>query len=263
MQSKILFLLVVVFMSSCYNYKRQLYLKDEAGRFSDRPVIIETKPSEYRINARDILDIRVQSSDPEVTNIFNMNQGEGGGNWFRGDPGAMYLSGYEVNSLGLVKLPIIGEIYVKDLTLSDIQRAIQDEVDKYIINATVVVKLVSFKITVLGEVARPGYYYIYNSQANVFEALGQAGGVNPFGKREAVKLLRQMDDGTQVVLLDLTNPSIIESEFYFVQPNDVLLVDPFKANTKRDNLTALTYVTLFTSLVSTTLLILNYINPNN
>jgi polysaccharide export outer membrane protein len=222
---------------------------------------METKPQEYRINTNDILDIQVQSSDAEVTRIFNLYQGAGN-NFNQADPGAMFLTGYEVNPLGMIKLPIIGEIYVKDLTMGEIQRAIQEEVDKYIINATVVAKLVSFKVTVLGEVTAPGYYYVYNSQANIFEILGLAGDMTVYGKRDAVKLLRQTDAGTTVVLLDLTDPNLIESDYYFTQPNDIIYVEPFRATTKRDNLAALTYISLFTGLVSTTILILNYINPD-
>ncbi len=259
MRTRVLLLLIPFFLGSCYSYKRQIYLRDDVNTFSDRPVIMESKPQEYRINARDILDIRVQSQDPEASRIFNLYQGENH-NFNQADPASMYLTGYEVNPLGMVGLPIIGDIYVKDLTIGELEHTIQQEIDKYIINATVVAKLVSFKITVLGEVRNPGYYYIYNSQANIFEALGLAGDITPYGKREAVKLLRQTDEGTQVVLVDLSSPTLIESGYYFMQPNDVLYIEPFKANTKRDNLQALTYITLFTSLVSTTLLILNYVS---
>lgn len=257
------FTLLIIFTSlltSCYNYKRLIYIRDDAEKFSDRPTVIETTPKEYLLNVNDVLSINVQSPEPDVSNIFNLNSGQG--NSYRSSPMDFYLMGYIVNNLGNIKLPIIGDIYVKDLSIGDAQRVVQEEVNKYLKQANVIIKLLSFKITVLGEVARPGYFYIYNGQANIFEALGLAGDVTELGKKEGVKLFRQTRKGTEVVLIDLTDPRFMKSDYYYVQPNDIIYVEPFKANTKRTNLEMLTYLSIIFSAISATLLILNYFASN-
>lgn len=251
---------LMLLLGSCYNYNRQIYLRDDVNMFSERPTVIETAPREYLVQPNDILSISVQSTDAEVSDLFNMSSGRNDFN--RADPANLFLTGFSVERTGTIKLPIIGELNVQGKTVPEIERLIQGEVDKYIINAAVNVKLVSFKITVLGTVARPGYYYIYNGQATIFEALGLAGDILPNGKREGIKLLRQTNDATQVVLLDLTNPQLLVSPYYYVQPNDVVYVEPFKENTERENLQLLTWLSVMFGFVSTTVLILNYINNN-
>lgn len=257
LKKSIVFLITVVLLSSCYNYKRLIYLRDDAKQFSDRPVVIETSPRDYLLNVNDVLSINVQSQDPEVSSMFNLNSNS---QYVRSSPGDFYIQGYLVDNLGNIKLPIIGDVYVKDLSIGDVQRVVQDEVNKYLNNATVVIKLLSFKITVLGEVQNPGYFYIYNGQANFFEALGLAGDVTPLGKKEGIKLLRQTRKGTEVVLVDLTNPNFMKSDYYYLQPNDIIYVEPFKANTKRTNWQMVGYLSLIFSAISATLLILNYFN---
>jgi polysaccharide export outer membrane protein len=144
--------------------------------------------------------------------------------------------------------------------LEGAQKLIQLNVDKYLKQATAIIKLTSFKVTVLGEVKNPGYYYVYNNQATVLEALGLAGDLTPVGNRQHIKLIRQLESGSQVVLLDLTDPNLLKSDHYYLTPGDVLYVEPFKARSKRTNLELLTVV--FSGL-TTAVLILSYIKANN
>jgi polysaccharide export outer membrane protein len=124
----------------------------------------------------------------------------------------------------------------------------------------VIVKLTSFKITILGEVKNPGYYYVYNNQATLLEALGLAGDLSTYGSRKNVKLIRQKPEGSQVVLIDLTNADLLKSEFFFLMPGDVIYVEPFGARSKRTNLEVLNVV--FAGL-TTIVLIFSYVNTHN
>jgi len=156
-------------------------------------------------------------------------------------------------------LPILGEVKVKDLTVEEAQQVIQSSANTYFNNAIVILKLISFKVTVLGEVKNPGYYYVYNNQATALEALGMAGDLTNFGNRTNIKLLRQHASGTEVVLLDLTKSDILESEFFYLKPGDVLYVEPLKARSKRSNLELLSLI--FAGL-TTVVLILSYVKTN-
>jgi polysaccharide export outer membrane protein len=173
--------------------------------------------------------------------------------------GSLFLEGYSVGADGKITLPILGDITVKGLTLDEVQALIQTHANKYLNNATVMIKLTSFKVTVLGEVKSPGHYFVYNNQATILEGLGMAGDLTPFGNRKNVKLIRQTASGSEVVLLDLRDPHLLQSEYFFLSPGDVLYVEPMKARTRRTNFEILTLVF---SAVTTAVLILTYVNNN-
>jgi polysaccharide export outer membrane protein len=250
-------LVILIFCSSCYYNKRLVYFQDKDFSYI-QPTLIENRRSIYRIQPNDVLSIKVKSStDAQVSDIFNIvttNQ-----NTTFASPGNLYLEGYSVDEIGRVNLPILGYLTVRDLTLDEVQGLIQTNANKYLKNATVVVKLISFKVTVLGEVNNPGYHYVYNNQATILEALGLAGDLTIFASRKNVKLIRSVPRGSEVVLLDLKDPDLLKSKYFYLMPNDVLYVEPLRARSKRSNLENLTLVF---SALTTAILILNYLDNN-
>ena len=219
---------------------------------------MENKKTVYRIQPNDILSIKVKSStDADVSDLFNITTTTQVSQF--SSPGNLYLEGYSVDQFGKITLPILGPLTVKDLSLEQVQELIQANANKYLKNAIVIVKLISFKITVLGEVNSPGYYYVYNNQATILEGLGLAGDLTQFGSRKNVKLIRQLPTGSEVVLLDLRDPKVLNSKYFFLMPNDVLYVEPFRARSKKMNLDNLTLVF---SAATTAILILNYLDNN-
>ncbi len=178
-------------------------------------------------------------------------------NMMMANPGTLFLDGYSIDTSGKITVPILGELMVKGLTVEEAQQFIQTSANKYFNNAIVIVKLISFKVTVLGEVKNPGYYYVYNNQATALEALGMAGDLTNFGNRKNVKLLRQKATGTEVILLDLTDADLLKSEYFYLKPGDVLYVEPLKARSKRSNLELLSVVFAATT---TAVLIFSYVN---
>jgi len=248
--SKFLLLLVVVSLTSCYSSKQLDYLQSKQSSFLT-PL---NKKEQYTIQPSDILSIRVQSRDPEQTSFFNISSLNN--NLNQANAASFYLNGYTVDPEGMINLAIIGELKVNDLTVEEIRDLVQTEIDKYLLNAIVTVQLTSFKVSVLGDVKNPGTNYIYNSQATIFEGLAAAGDLNVSAKRKNVKLIRQVGDASVVVNLDLTKPSIIKSPYYFLHPNDVIYVETSKPNIGQSNLGVLT---LFLSAVTTTVLVLNFI----
>ena len=247
---------ILVLLSSCYSNKRLVYLQSTNLK-EDKGIVVENKKSLYRLQPSDILSVQIKSSaESEISNLFNVGSLQ---NAMFASQGSMFLEGYSVDGNGEINLPILGKLMVEALTVDEVQALIQSHADKYLNNATVLVKLTSFKITVLGEVKSPGHYFIYNNQATILEALGMAGDLTSFGNRENVKLIRQTPAGSEVVLLDLRDPSLLQSEHFFMNPGDVLYVEPMKARTKRTNFEILTFVF---SAVTTAVLILTYVNNN-
>lgn len=247
------FLVLAFLLSSCFSSKKVNYiLSDEFS--TENVTSIPNNRINYEVQPNDILSIRVQSLDPTQSAFFNI-AAEGGA--LQANQASLFLSSYSVDEKGSINLPIVGQLKVNNLTVDEVQRLIQKEISKYLIDAIVLVKLVSFKITILGDVQRAGTYYIYNNQATIFEALGLAGDLRVTANRKNVKLIRQIDHSSYVILLDLTDPKIIESPYYFMLPNDVIYVEIANAQTVRTNLPLLG--TLFAA-ISTTILLLNFIN---
>ena len=146
------------------------------------------------------------------------------------------LISYIVNSDGYIDFPFVGLIYVKDMTLQQAKENIQKEVGEYLANISITVKFVNNKISVLGEVARPGAYSFAKDQLTIFEALGLAGGATIYGKKNEVVLIREKGNKINYHYLDLTKKDIVSSDYYFIIPNDIIVIKPVKARFRTLNI---------------------------
>ena len=252
-----LYLLMLVWLSSCYSRKELIYLQDTS--FSDEyPTQIKNRRPAYKLQVNDVLHIDVQNPDAETAQYFNYGQQEMRG---FGNQSNLFIMGHSIGEEGFVTVPLIGKVKVIDLTVDEAKTLLQQEVDKFLRNTTVDVKLISFKISVMGEVNNPGYYYVYNGQANVLEGLSLAGDITQFGNRDNIKLIRQNDNGAEVILLDLTSSEIMKSKYYYLLPNDVIYVEPTSRQVKRANLEPVAIV--FSALTTLALIINAVVNFRN
>jgi polysaccharide export outer membrane protein len=252
MRNIVYFLLLLLATTSCLTKKELVYMQNNSLK-EETPTQFSTTYNVYKLQPNDVLSVKVLSADPDMSELFNITNPASA--FGVSDPGSMYLSGYSVDNEGYINLPTVGKLRVAGLTTSQIQDQIQVGLSRYINDATVVVKLISFKISVLGDVSRPGYYYIYNERANLLEGLGMAGDLTQGASRENVKLIRQQPNGSEVVLLDLTDPNLVQSKYFQLQPNDVLYVEPRKKQLKRENLVVVSAVL---GVISTAALLVNF-----
>jgi polysaccharide export outer membrane protein len=224
---------------SCVSTKDISYLQDSEYSKTQAKAV-NNERSEYKLATNDVLNIAVQSAQPELTQVFNLNANQNSFN--DGNPGSQYVSGYVIDAGGNIILPTAGRLAVRGLTVSEAQQVVQTAVNNYVRGATASVKLVSFKVTVLGEVRNPGFFYVQNPQATILEGLGLAGDLTPLGNRRNVKLIRQTPTGSEVILMDLTSPNLLKSPYYMLKPNDALYVEPEAALTQRANISNLSLV---------------------
>ena len=232
-----IYFLLLVWLSSCYSRKELIYLQDNS--FSDEyPTQIKNRRPEYKIQVNDVLHVNVQNPDVETAQYFNYGSGTTNMQVF-GNPSTLYITGYPVSDEGYISVPLIGNVKVEGLTITEARTLLQQEVSKFLKNSSVDLKLISFKISVMGEVNNPGYYYIYNGQATILEGLSLAGDITDYGNRNNIKLIRQNDTGVEVVLLNLTNAELIKSKYYYLLPNDVIYVEPSERQVRRENLAPL------------------------
>lgn len=255
MRRVVYFLLLLISASSCLSKKELVYIQNDNLK-ENVPTTVPSTYKPYQLQVNDVLSVKVQSHEPEISNIYNIIPPSSAFGF--GDPGTMFLSGYSIDEEGFVNLPNVGKLKVAGLTIAQTQELIQSNISRYINDATVVVKLISFRVSVLGEVSRPGQFFIYNERATILEALSMAGDLSRGASRENVKLVRQTPSGSDVVLIDLKDPNLVQSKYYYMQPNDVLYVEPTKELIKRDNLIGLNVASLALGIVSTAVVILNY-----
>jgi len=252
---KYLYILIVLSLmfSSCTVKKQLVYLQkidiDTTVNFFPK-----TQP-EYRLQKQDILYIRIYTLNQEVSDLINQNIAGYTQNLFQNET-SLFINGYIVNDSGYIEIPIIGMVNVLNKTLDEATEAVRKAAKVYLKDATIIVKLISFKFSVLGEVKRPDTYRNYNNQLTVLEAIAMAGDITDYGDRKNVLVLRPTREGTQAFRLDLTNKNILTSDGFFLLPNDIVYVEPIKSKLFRLNIPTFT---LILSSITTLILILNYI----
>jgi len=243
----------VMLLGSCVPQKKIRYLQSAAGADTTQ-VFVFTPSPEYRMRTGDNLYIKVQSFDDKTFRFFNPDGNNTVSNNTYNDVG-IYLNSYVVDNNGDITFPYIGKISVINKTTDEIKTTMQAIIDQYLKETTLTVKMVSFRITILGEVKTPGSYPIYQDKINVFEAIARAGDLSDFANRSRVVLLRKTPDGVEMHRLDLTQDKILESPYFQVQPNDILYIEPLRG--KQFAFSQFPYTILF-SVISSTLLIMNY-----
>ena len=251
-----LYILVILGLisSSCTTKKQLVYLQkiDSTSTVNFFP----KKQPQYRIQKQDILYIKIYTLEQEVSDLINQNTSGYTQNMFQNET-SLFINGYIVNDSGYVEIPIIGMVDILNKTLDEATEAVRKAAKVYLKDATIVVKLISFKFTVIGEVKRPNTYRNFNNQLTVLEAISMAGDISDYGDRKNVLVLRPNSEGTQTFRLDLTNKNILTSDGFFLLPNDIVYVEPQSSKTFRLNIPTFTLVlSSFTTLI----LILNYIN---
>ena len=247
----ILALLIPILLASCVSQKKIKYL--QRGEGDTTTIFTNQRTVDYKVQPDDNLYISVQSLSEKANAVFNQPRND---NAMTTDA-MIYLNSYTVNKEGKIDFPVIGSVYVKDLTVEQIKNKLQKMIDEYLKETIVIIKLVNFNVTLLGEVKIPGQYKVYQNSITIFEGIGLAGDMTDFANRAEVKLIRQTESGTQTYTLDLNNTSILLSPFYFLKPNDIVYVAPLKV--KQWGGATFPYAIVF-SAITTILLLLTYIN---
>lgn len=225
----LLFMLLVC--TSCVSQKKMIYLQG-AEYLRENPQQMDEN-FELKIQPDDQLAISINSKDKELIEPFNNNTLIGGGNSTSGQ--AVTQSGisyFQVNKDGNIDFPILGTLKVSGITRLELAKEIEQKLiaQSYIKDPTVTVKIMSFKVTVLGEVKNPGVQNVTGERLTLLEALGMAGDLLPSGKRENIMVLREEKGQRKTYMVDLTSGyDVLNSPCYYLQQNDVLYVEPNSA----------------------------------
>jgi polysaccharide export outer membrane protein len=215
---------ILVLLSSCVSKKDIVYLNDlkanENTNFQWSDVVVQPN---------DIISVKITSEDLELANPYNLASGQQA---VQGTQ--LLLQGYLVSNEGKINIPVLGEIEVKNLSYSQIETKIQDELKtkQLLKNPIVVCRILNAKVTILGEVKSPGTYTFYENNLTILQALGLAGDLTINGVRTTIKIIRLENNKQLIGEIDLTKKNWMNSPYYFIKPNDVIIIDPNIAKVK-------------------------------
>jgi len=215
--------LICCFFTSCVSTQKSVYFKNLPDT-----VIAPVKGNfEPVIQKNDVLQIIVSSMNPEDVIVFNApsmaSPGTAGG--------GPQVTGYLVNEQGFIEYPVLGQVKAAGLTKEQLTTYLRDELNnrKLMKDPVVSVRFLNYRVTVLGEVSRPGVFAINNERMSIMEALGIAGDITIYGKKDNVLLIREVDGQRTIKRLNLNSDDILSSPYYYLQSNDVVYVEPTKA----------------------------------
>jgi polysaccharide export outer membrane protein len=224
------FCLFSFLLSSCVNSKKVTYFHDipDTTHGTKIPSVAFKEPI---IKADDILSISIQTIDPLTSLITNQAAGAmpSIGASSATPTGQQVITGFLVDKEGYVELSMIGKVKLDSLTTHEARELIREKSSAYFKNATVNVRFANFKITVLGEVAKPATYTMPNEKVTLLDALGLAGDLTIYGKRTNVLLIRDNNGKKEFERFDLNSSKIFESPYFYLRQNDVVYVEPTKA----------------------------------
>lgn len=233
---KIFMLLAVVLLASCTSYKSVPYLQNSDEINPDYATL---QPYDARIMPKDLLTITVNTTDPQAAAPFNLTTqtpyNVAQSNTVTAQPA---LQQYLVDNSGNINFPVLGSLHLGGLTKNQAEALITERLGAYLKETPVVtVRMVNYKISVMGEVAHPGTFTVSNEKINVLEALAMAGDLTIYGIRDNVKLIREDEQGRRsIYTLNLNDANLVLSPYYYMQQNDILYVTPNKAKAKNSDI---------------------------
>lgn len=262
LQRLLLLLTAVLLFASCRTTENLTYFSD-ASR--DSLVAFQAQFSKG-IQNNDLLGIYVESETPESTKQYNQETNKIAvvdGVVINPGNGSQAVTGYLVNAEGDITFPVLGKLHVLGMTHAELARYIENRLmtEGHIKDPSVTVKLMNFKVSVLGEVAHPGQLIVDGERLTIFEALSMSGDLTIYGQRTNVSIVREENGQRTIGRVDLTSKDIFNSPYYYLHQNDVVFVEP---NDKRKrsaetDLTNLTYISTAVGIVSLAATVFYYI----
>lgn len=252
----LLLFLVVLSTASCIPTKKLTYLQ-ESETDNDSIVRLQLQQPPYRLQISDVLSIRIKALDQELVEMFNPS-----GTASTSLDEGYYYDGFAIDRHGNIRVPTLGEINVLGRTTEEVRKIIEERITTEFLKPTaklyVTVKLAGIRYTLAGEIGSSGIKTELTEKLSLVDAISNAGGVNDTGDLTDIVIIRQYPGGQRVHHVDLTRIEAMQSQYYYVQPNDLILVNPLPQKSLGTGTTGLdsfrTILTVITALATTILL---------
>ena len=246
-------------LSGCTSQKKMAYVREITAASADSINASFVAQREAHIVCGDALTITVNALDLEAVEAFNMplySPGQVGTDRMYSSYQLQY---YLVDKDGCINFPIFGKLHVEGMTVSQLRDTLTTEISKSVNDPIVNVHFANFQITVLGEVTRPGRYNVANERVTILDALGLAGDMTPYGRRDNILVARETNGKMQFERLNINEGSIFLSPFFYLQQNDVIYVEPNGVRAISSQNISL-YLSMLTTLGSMATVIVSVVN---
>jgi len=223
----VLFLVAISYLTGCIPQKETVYLQDHSDEKDYENPFHKYKSITYKyfLLPNDYLYVHVRTPDPKLSEFFNQGSARNMGGNSANNKFFYYLIDDSMN----IDFPYVGKINLDSCNIIMAKERVKEALKPFLKDADLIVKLASNSFTVLGEVGKPGVIDMKKEQITIFEAFALAGDIKSFGKKKKVKLVRQTPQGEVTYVIDITDKNIVNSEYYYIYPNDLLYVRPMKA----------------------------------
>jgi polysaccharide export outer membrane protein len=212
---------LIILISSCAQRRNLVYFSDLSKEKGSSALI--TADTEPKIQTNDLLSLTINTLSTESNMLFSSNSNN------INKSGYYEKEGYRVDKNGMINIPVAGNIAVKGLSIPQAQQLVVKTLSNYVKNPIVNIQFLNFRITVIGEVNTPSTFNVPNEQINLLEALGMAGDLTVYGKRENVLVIRENEGKRDIVRVNLNKADILNSPYFYLKQNDVIYVEPDKA----------------------------------
>jgi polysaccharide biosynthesis/export protein len=243
---------IAALLGSCTSQKKAYYYYLENVTDTSGKTVV--KPTEPVIQKNDLLSIQVYSAatDPKVDALYNLT------NTNNSNVNNPALTGFLVNPDGNIEYPRVGMVHAEGLTKQQLADTIRARLSNELSNPSVIVRFLNFRITVLGEVGHAGTISIPYERVNIFEAIGLAGDIPFSGKKNSVRIIREVNGNTEVGTIDLTAKNVFQSPYFYLQQNDIVMVDPTRARVRSNEESIVTQrITFALTFITTAALLYN------
>lgn len=244
-------LFVTLILSSCVTQKKIEYLQQKGSAPKD---YTNSYIPDYHLQVNDEVVVQISSFDDMSANLFSSGNSQGLSSI---NPYGASLMSRGIDKDGYLELPVIGKIFAKDKTISELINIIKESLANILNQPIVSIKLVNKNVTVLGEVKSPGHYPYTTDKLSIFQALGMAGDIGEYGNHKSVILIRNENEVNKRIELNLLDARLLSSEYYYVNPGDVIYVKPYRS--KFWGFREFPFSVVI-STVTASVLILNYLN---
>ena len=256
MHKLIFYISLLLFFTSCS--KRNLTYFSNLGDQDVYTEIIEDG-EQPTIQPDDILDIKVSSLNPEANSLFNLGLMPNVNALESNNLSPVKEAGFLVDHEGYIEYPIIGKIKLGGLTKEEAKQKLNTLLKDYLKDPIINIRFLNYRITVIGEVAKPSTFILPSERINILTALGMAGDLTVYGKRDNILLIREEGGTRTIARLNLNDKDVLNSPYFYLQQNDVIYVEPVKSKGPEFS-NNLRLVSIFVSIASVVSLLLIRLN---
>ncbi len=265
LQWVVFIIISLLLFSSCYNSKNVAYFQDLTDTSKIYSQVMHGT-YEAHIQPDDIVEIIISSINPQATALFNLGntnpvspgltQAQGNAVITTGPSGAITY-GYLVDKEGRIDFPVLGKLAIAGLAISRLKDTLAQKLDQYLKEPIVNARILNYKVTILGEVTHPAAYTLQSERISIIDAIGLAGDLTIYGKRENILLIREENGQRKFIRMNLNSSNIFQSPYYYLKQNDVVYVEPNKTRIAATDVQTVRNISILTASISLVAIMVN------